>query len=235
MLVANSMALSIVIPCLNEGQGLQRLLLRLQSLRSDVELIVVDGGSSDDSVALAEPWVDQVIVSPTGRARQMNAGAAVAQYDTLLFLHADTFLPDQAPALIQKAITEGARWGRFDVRLLGQHVMLPLIAFLMNWRSALTGITTGDQALFIEKSLFCQLGGFPDQALMEDIAFSRRLKRLSWPYRIRQKAETSARRWMAFGVFKTICLMWWCRFLYFVGVQPNYLNSLYRRGQFWIR
>ena len=229
------MSISIVIPCLNEAKGIRFFLSRLQPLRSQCELVLVDGGSDDDTVAIAGPYVDRLIASESGRALQMNAGADVAQSDVLLFLHADTFLPDDALEQIHIAIESGYQWGRFDVRLVGNHCLLPLIAGLMNCRSSLTHIVTGDQALFVDKSLFVEVGQYPNIALMEDIALSKTLKAITPPYRIHSRVETSARRWIRFGVIKTVLLMWWCRFQYFLGVEPQYLQQLYRRGQFWIR
>jgi rSAM/selenodomain-associated transferase 2 len=229
------MSISIVIPCLNEAKGIRFFLSRLQPLRSQCELVLVDGGSDDDTVAIAGAYVDRLIVSEPSRALQMNAGADVAQSDVLLFLHADTFLPDDALSQIRLAVDSGHQWGRFDVRLVGNHCLLPLIARLMNCRSALTHIVTGDQALFVDKALFVEVGQYPDIALMEDIALSKTLKAITPPYRIRNLVETSARRWIRFGVIKTVLLMWWCRFQYFLGADPDNLPQHYRRGQFWIR
>lgn len=229
------MHISIIIPCLNESAGIRHFLLRLQKFRSKCVLILVDGGSNDATIDLAEPYVDQLIVSEPGRARQMNAGANVVESGILLFLHADTFLPDDAIKQIDLAIEAGHQWGRFDVFLIGDHILLPMIATLMNWRSALTQIVTGDQALFVEKTLFDKVGQYPDIALMEDIALSKALKPLTPPYRIYSCVQTSARRWVKFGVIKTVLLMWWCRGQYFLGINPTYLQQLYRRGQFWIR
>jgi rSAM/selenodomain-associated transferase 2 len=227
--------LSIIIPCLNEEKGIVFFLSRLQKLRWHCELILVDGQSNDETVALAKAYVDRCVISEPGRAKQMNAGAEVAQSEILLFLHADTFLPESATVQIQSAIETGYQWGRFDVRLMGQHFLLPTIALLMNARSALTHIVTGDQALFVTRDLFNRVGQFPDIALMEDIALSKQLKSFAKPYRLRHCVETSARRWVELGVIKTVILMLWCRLQYFFGADPDYLSQLYRRGQFWIR
>ncbi|MFT7235068.1 MAG: rSAM/selenodomain-associated transferase 2 [Methylophagaceae bacterium] len=229
------MQISIIIPCLNESADIRYFLLRLQKLRTKCVLILVDGGSDDETVDIAQPYVDHLIVSEPGRARQMNAGANVVQSGILLFLHADTFLPEDAINQIDLAIEAGHQWGRFDVFLVGSHFLLPMIATLMNWRSALTQIVTGDQGLFVEKTLFDKVGQYPDIALMEDIALSKALKLLTAPYRIRSCVQTSARRWIEFGVIKTVLLMWWCRGQFFFGIDPTYLQQLYRRGQFWIR
>ena len=229
------MQISIIIPCLNEAKSIVFFLSRLQKLRGHCELILVDGNSTDDTSTLAEPYVDRCITSDPGRAKQMNAGAEIAQAEILLFLHADTFLPENALTHIQSAVEAGYQWGRFDVQLMGRHFLLPFIALLMNARSALTHIVTGDQALFVKRDLFNRVGQFPDIALMEDIALSKQLKSLAKPYRLYPRVETSARRWLQFGVVKTVLLMWWCRLQYFFGADPDYLSQLYRRGQFWIR
>lgn len=227
--------MSIIIPCLNEEKGIDLFLSRLQPLRSQCELILVDGGSQDLTMTRAKPFVDRIVIAEMGRAEQMNKGADVAQSSVLLFLHADTFLPDDALAQIQLAIDKGYQWGRFDVRLLGQHPLLPVISWSMNLRSALTHIVTGDQGLFVDKMLFFKVGQYQKIALMEDIALSKTLKAIATPYRIRSCIEASARRWLKFGIYKTIALMCWCRLQYFIGVDPSYLSQLYRRGQFWIR
>ena len=162
--------LSIVMPVLDEAAGIQATLQALAPLRErGHELIVVDGGSSDGTHALAAAWADQVLASPRGRARQMNAGAAAARGEVLLFLHADTRLPAAAQEAITQAITNGHAWGRFDVRIVGRSRWLPMVAAMMNWRSRITGIATGDQAIFVTRSAFDAAGRFPDQALMEEI------------------------------------------------------------------
>jgi len=225
--------LSIIIPCLNEQKGIHFFLSRLQKLRSQCELILVDGGSEDNTVQIAEPLVDQLIQTSVGRARQMNAGADIAASPILLFLHADTFLPDDAVSQIQYALVHGYRWGRFDIHLMGQHWALPVISYFMNVRSAITGIATGDQAIFVEKALFDQVGTYPNIAIMEDIALSKSLKRREQAYRVLSRVDSSARRWIQFGIYKTILLMWWLRLQYFLGVEPTQLALQYQRGQFW--
>jgi rSAM/selenodomain-associated transferase 2 len=229
------MQLSIIIPCLNEASGIHFFLSRLQRFRPECELILVDGGSDDNTVKISEPFVDQVIHSQPGRAVQMNVGADVAHADVLMFLHADTFLPDDALTQIVFAIDSGHHWGRFDVRLVGNHILLPMISALMNYRSGLTHIVTGDQVLFVGKALFYKMGKYPEIALMEDIALSKILKSKGEPYLVRSRVETSARRWLQFGIIKTVFLMWWCRLQYFFGIDPTYLQRLYLGGQFWIR
>jgi len=221
--------LSIVIPVLDEAAGIVATLRALVPLRErGHEVIVVDGGSSDGTAALAAPWAGRVVDGPRGRARQMNAGAALAHGDVLLFLHADTVLPAAAAAALIAAIAAGASWGRFDVRISGRSAMFPLIARLMNWRSRLTGIATGDQAIFVRAALFRRLGGFADQPLMEDVELSRRLRRIAHPACLRERVLTSGRRWEARGVWRTIFLMWRLRWCYWRGVSPVELAQAYR-------
>jgi rSAM/selenodomain-associated transferase 2 len=194
----------------------------LQPLRRrGAEIIVVDGGSSDGSVALAAPHADQVLAAPRGRASQMNAGAAVARGGVLLFLHADCVLPPDADRLIVDGFaTSSRRWGHFDVCLAGGHPLLGLIAFMMNLRSRLTGIATGDQGMFVTRELFAAAGGFPQMPLMEDIAFSRILKSHGAPLCLRARITASGRRWEERGVLRTIMLMWRLRLAYFLGADP---------------
>lgn len=219
---------SIVIPVLNEATIIVDKLQQLQSLRTEAELILVDGGSEDNSVELASPWIDQLVRSKAGRARQMNAGAAQANGTLLLFLHLDTELPEDALPLIKQQLDMRQRgWGRFDVSIRGQHWLLPVIAFAMNQRSRLTGIATGDQAMFMQRSLFQHLGGFPDQPLMEDIELSKRLLSASKPCCLLQKASTSGRRWQQNGAIRTILLMWSLRFAYWRGASPISLAKRY--------
>ena len=223
------MQLSVVMPVLDEAAGISATLRALAPLRArGHEVIVVDGGSADATVALASAGADRVIQGPRGRARQMNAGAAVAQGEVLLFLHADTLLPDAADGAVQQAIHEGARWGRFDVRISGGKAMFPVISALMNLRSRWSGITTGDQALFVQRTLFMQLGGYADQPLMEDIELSRRLRVLSPPACLRLRVLTSGRRWQQRGVWRTVWLMWRLRWRYWRGASPEALARAYR-------
>lgn len=220
------MKLSIIVPALDEAAGIQATLQALAPLRQrGHEVIVVDGGSSDETAALAAAGADRVVSASRGRARQMNAGAGFAAGEALVFLHADTRLPLQADRLIGQAL-ERRSWGRFDVRIEGG-LALALVAFLMNWRSRLTGIATGDQAIFARRSAFESIGGFPDLPLMEDIEISTRLKRLSPPACIRQRAVTSGRRWQRHGVLPTILLMWRLRLAYFFGARPDELARRY--------
>ena len=223
------MRLSVVIPVLDEAVGIGATLQALALLRAaGHEVIVADGGSSDGTAALAEPGADRVIAAPRGRARQMNAGAAVAQGEVLLFLHADTVLPPGADRLIQQAMADGAVWGRFDVGIRGRSRWFPVIAALMNTRSRLTGIATGDQAIFVRREAFLQLGGYADQPLMEDIELSRRLRGQAAPACLRERAWTSGRRWEQRGVWPTIVLMWRLRWRYWRGESPEALARAYR-------
>ncbi|MDE2117397.1 MAG: TIGR04283 family arsenosugar biosynthesis glycosyltransferase [Betaproteobacteria bacterium] len=226
------MRLSIIIPVLNEAERLPGLLQHLASL-CDCEVIVVDGGSEDDSRQAASRAGARVISSKRGRARQMNAGAAAARGDILLFLHADTTLPSSAERAIEAAVRHGGRaneyaWGRFDVRITGCSLMLRVVAYLMNWRSRLTGIATGDQAIFMTRRAFDSVSGFPDQPLMEDIELSRRLLALSRPICLKDRVATSGRRWEAQGVWRTMWLMWRLRWAYWRGTDAAELARLYR-------
>ena len=221
--------LSIIIPCLNEADRIAAALEPLQPLRQrGVEVIVVDGGSSDGSLTLAAPLADRVLTAPRGRASQMNAGAAVARAEVLLFLHADCALPPDADrSVIDGLAASDTRWGRFDVQLDGAHPMLGLIAFMMNWRSRLTGIATGDQGMFVTRELFAAVGGFPAIPLMEDVALSRRLKSHGAPLCLRSRITASGRRWERRGVLRTIVLMWRLRLAYFLGADPADLALRY--------
>jgi rSAM/selenodomain-associated transferase 2 len=222
-------SLSIIIPTLNEAQGIVDHLSALQPLRrGSCEVIVVDGGSSDDTVALAAPLADRVISARRGRASQMNAGAKSVRGNVLLFLHADTRLPECADSLLTKELAdERWVWGRFDIAIEGRHPLLGVVAWFMNLRSRLTGIATGDQAIFTRRETFAKVGGFPELPLMEDIALSRRLKCLARPLCISDRVTTSGRRWEQQGVLRTIVLMWWLRAWYWLGADPARLAQAY--------
>ena len=219
--------IAVIVPVLNEAPGIAAALKMLQPLRRrGHEVIVVDGGSSDATAALAAPLADRVIAAPRGRAAQMNAGAAVASGDALLFLHADTRLPEGADRLVSAAL-EQRPWGRFDVTIEGRSPLLAVVAFFMNWRSCLSGIATGDQAIFVRRREF---RGFPQIPLMEDIAFSRQMKRISRPACLRPKAATSGRRWERHGVLRTIVLMWRLRLAFWLGAPPEELARRYAKA-----
>jgi rSAM/selenodomain-associated transferase 2 len=221
--------LSIIIPVLDEAERIAAALAALAPFRRNgAEVIVVDGGSRDGTADIARPLADAVVTAPRGRATQMNAGAAGAQGDVLLFLHADTRLPDGADRLIHDGLARtGRAWGRFDIAIAGRRAVLPAVACAMNLRSRLTGIATGDQAMFVTRAAFAQVGGFADIALMEDIELSRRLKRVSPPLALRARVTTSGRRWEQHGVVRTILLMWRLRLAYFLGAEPAVLARRY--------
>jgi rSAM/selenodomain-associated transferase 2 len=225
------MRLAIIIPVLEEETEIVSALAALAPLRArGVATIVVDGGSRDRTAALAAPLADRVITAARGRAAQMNAGAAAATgCDALLFLHADTRLPPQADRLVLDGLARtGRKWGRFDVRISGRHPLLRVVAALMNIRSRITGVATGDQAIFVRRDLFERLGGFPLIPLMEDVALSRALKRHGPPLCLAPLAATSGRRWEQHGVIRTIVLMWRIRLAYSLGAPPARLARLYR-------
>ena len=221
-------ALCIVVPVLEEAQTLAPRLQALQGLRErGARVVVVDGGSQDGTWAIARAHADLALRAPRGRASQMNAGAAACPADVLLFLHADTALPEGADQLVSRALRGRSAWGRFDVRIDSDRPLLRLVGFMMNWRSRGSGIATGDQAMFIRHDLFQQVGGFPDLPLMEDIALSKALKRHGRPACLRQRVTTSARRWERGGVWRTILLMWRLRAAYFLGADPRQLAIRY--------
>jgi rSAM/selenodomain-associated transferase 2 len=224
--------LSIIVPVLDEEAGIVATLRALSALRArGAEVIVADGASHDRTVALAGPLCDRLIVAARGRASQMNAGASAARGEILLFLHADTRLPEDADRLIMDGLERSGRtWGRFDVSIDGHHPLFPVIGAMMNLRSRLTGIATGDQAIFVATAAFAAIGGYPDLPLMEDIVLSRRLKRLSRPLCVSARALTSGRRWEQYGVMRTILTMWRLRLAFFFGVAPSRLAARYGHG-----
>lgn len=224
------MTLSIIVPVLNEAPTLPILLAQLLPLsRHGCDVLFVDGGSTDNSVAMIEFAGFTVVNSLPGRARQMNAGAAQANGKTLLFLHADTELPTSAVECVHQALNGGwHHWGRFDVCIKGQHWMLRVVGHMMNLRSRWTGIATGDQAIFVNRAVFDAVGGFPDQPLMEDIELSKRLRSVSRPACIRRRVTTSGRRWETRGVWHTIFLMWRLRWNHWRGVPIDLLARAYR-------
>lgn len=221
-------ALCIVMPVLDEADTLALRLRGLQQFRQrGARLVVVDGGSADDTLAVARAHADLALLAPRGRAAQMNAGAAACPADFLLFLHADTALPENADALARRATLGPFAWGRFDVRIDSARPLLRMVEGMMNLRSRWTGIATGDQAMFVRHDLFRSVGGFPEIALMEDIALSRLLKRHGPPACLRERVTTSARRWEVDGVWRTILLMWRLRAAYFLGADPERLALQY--------
>ena len=220
--------LAIIVPALNEQHCLGDTLDALQAARRrGSELIVVDGGSEDGTREQCRDRVDQCLLAERGRATQMNAGARAASADTLLFLHADTQPPDDIDRLIDAVLGGRPGWGRFDVRLSGRHPLLRRVERLMNLRSRLSGIATGDQGLFVSRDCFEQVGGYPDIALMEDIVLSKRLKRLARPHCLRTRLVTSSRRWEQQGVIRTVLKMWWLRAAFYCGVPVRYLARQY--------
>lgn len=227
--MSESLSLSVIVPVWREAASIQSFLQSLQQVRAaGHEVIVVDGGSDDGTADVAAPWCDQVLISGKGRALQMNAGADAARGNVLLFLHADTLLPDSAIDRLQHFFSSSEQWGRFDVRLSGQRVIFRVVAWFMNWRSRLTGIATGDQAMFVRASMFRALQGFAPIPLMEDVELSKRLCSLSKPYRIGDPVITDSRRWEQGGAWRTIFLMWRLRWRYWRGESPESLAAAYR-------
>ena len=226
---ANNEQLSVIIPTLNEAGCIQSSLGALQSLRSrGHEIILVDGGSDDATLSLSQPLVDRVLQSPPGRARQMQAGAALSSGSVLWFLHADSTIPIHADAVIMAALEKSrADWGRFDISFTDSNPLMKCVAWFMNQRSRLTGIATGDQGIFVRRTLFDKVGGLPSIPLMEDISFSRSLKQHGRPCRVTQTLGTSPRRWYAHGILRTIVTMWGLRLAYFAGISPERLVKFY--------
>jgi len=222
------MTLSIIMPVLDEAATIEAALRQLAPYRArGIELIVVDGGSSDGTADLARPLADRVLTAPRGRAVQMNTGAAAARGEVLLFLHADTHLPEHADVLVLNGLNRSDRvWGRFDVRIEGG-ALLRTVAMMMNTRSRLTGIATGDQTIFVTRAAFDGAGGFPPIALMEDLVLSATLKRRGPPLALRARVTTSPRRWREHGTLRTVLMMWRLRLGFFLGVDPAKLARQY--------
>jgi len=225
--------LSIIIPALNEARHIHGTLHSLARARErGAEIIVVDGGSEDDTGTIARAGADIVLQAPRGRATQLNAGADRAMGDVLWFVHADSRpLPDADTAVLDAVGVASLAWGRFDVRIAGTRPGLRVVALTMNVRSRATGIATGDQGIFATRALFEAAGRFPSQRLMEDVAFSRRAKRISMPVCLRSRIVTSGRRWEEHGVCRTVLLMWRLRLAYFLGADPDRLAAAYERGR----
>lgn len=230
---------SIIIPVLNEADNLPLLLDNINKLNPNPQqVILVDGGSNDDSIGIIRSFINELMLdsdrkvdwqmteSKAGRALQMNTGAALAAGEVLLFLHADTQLPLHAIDSVSEAMKR-AEWGRFDVQIASRQPTLRLVSQMINWRSRLSGIATGDQAIFISQSLFKQIGGYPNQALMEDIELCKQLKGIAKPACLKSKVITSARRWQQHGTWRTIILMWHLRFDYWRGVSADNIKARY--------
>lgn len=225
--------LSVVIPVRNEAQALPFLLDDLSALgAAGAELIVVDGGSTDGTCEVAHGRVDQLLKTGPGRAVQMNAGAATARGTYLWFLHADTRVSAEVISRLQQTLEQRPLWGRFDVRLFPAGPALRLIGWMINLRSRLTGIASGDQGIFVDRACFDALGGYAHIPLMEDLQLCRRLKAQARPHCLRPPLITSSRRWLQHGVWRTVLLMWCLRLAYYAGANPEKLARQYRRGSF---
>lgn len=225
--------LSVIVPTLNEAAGISAFLQQPSLKGNDgIEVVVVDGASTDGTGDLAALHAHRVLLAPRGRARQMNMGAHAAQGSWLLFLHADTVLPPRALAQIQAAARAGRAWGRFDVAIDGVSPVLRLVSAMMNLRSRWSGIATGDQAIFVRRDVFDLVGGYPDQPLMEDVELSARLmslrQQIGKPACLRERVITSGRRWEKRGVWRTIFLMWFLRWRYWRGEPASSLADRYR-------
>lgn len=220
------MKLSIIIPVFNEEEHIEKLIQSLHHLNLHHQVLVVDGGSDDKTCAILRNNSIDYIQSQKGRAKQMNAGAKLAEGDTLLFLHADTLLPEDISEIFNLGSTHSL-WGRFDLKLSGKQFFFRIIEFMINLRSRFTGIATGDQAIFVSKELFEKINGYEEIPLMEDVALCKALRKIAKPVCLKSTAITSSRRWEENGVIKTIFLMWSLRFLYFLGISPKNLKQFY--------
>ena len=222
-------SISFIVPTLNEENNIQQTLGFLQGARQRGHTIVVaDGGSQDQTLSLARDLADTVDSCSPGSARQMNLGATLSRSDIVCFVHADTIVPQDIDELIIAAVNKDRCWGRFSIRLSGSHWFFRIIEKMMNLRSCLTGIATGDQTIFIKKDIFDRLGGYADIPIMEDIQISKRLKNISRPVCLSNTVTTSSRRWEQKGIYRTMFLMWRLRLAYALGVKPQKLANLYQ-------
>jgi len=218
--------LSIIIPVLNEADCLARTLESIQAnswLRENCEVLISDGGSDDGSLEIAAGYPCEILRGPAGRARQMNAASRNARGERLLFLHADSLLPDD----LGDAVYGDAEWGFFRLRLSGEAPVFRVIETAVNWRSRLTRVAGGDQALFFDRRFFESLGGFPQIPLMEDIAICKLARRRAWPHIVDRAVDSSSRRWQRRGIVRTVLLMWWLRLAYWLGADPRRLHRIY--------
>lgn len=224
------MPLSIIIPTLNEADAIVPLLETLQPLRAagHAEILLADGGSQDTTITHSHPLVDKVVASAPGRARQMNRAARQARYSMLWFLHADTQLDMDTLVPLLELPVDDPCWGRFDIRLSGDQRVFRVIEWFINHRSRLTGVATGDQGIFVHRDWFERIGRYPDIPLMEDVALSKALRQIAPPCCLRERLQTSSRRWEQNGIARTVLLMWWLRFAYFIGISPERLIRHYR-------
>ena len=226
--------ISIIVPVLDDAVKLRQLLDDLDAIRScDAQRIVVDGGSSDGSFDLAQQRAHVALRSSPGRARQLAAGTALAQGQWLWMLHADSRVDVRAWDALRGAVeSDRAAWGRFDVRLTGGHPAFRVIETMMNIRSRWSDICTGDQGIFVRRDLLDLVDGIPDQALMEDIELTKRLRRYAHPVCVDSPLGASSRRWEEQGIVPTILLMWRLRLRYFFGESPDLLaQEYYSRGR----
>lgn len=221
-----AVSVSFIIPVLNEAARIEALLVRLSERFSRAEVLVVDGGSTDNTAELARQLGVQVLGCAPGRALQMNLGGEAASGEYVFFLHADSF-PDLCADRLEQYLAEAPSWGFCRVRLSGKAFAYRVIEWFINGRSALTQVATGDQMLFMQRELFTSTGGFDAIPLMEDVAYSKRLRKIAAPLIVQEQIRTSSRRWEQKGVVRTVLLMWCLRFGYWLGISPARLQRVY--------